>query len=135
MSDETKLIAYCGNDCSWCPRYIATQSGELEQLREVARIWQKAGWRDGLEPPEKMACHGCLSADWCRYSIRQCAEDKGVDICGRCPDYPCPIVIKVFERTGQYAARCKEVLPAADFQRLQKAFFNKKDNLDRISKK
>lgn len=39
-------IAFCGNNCDFCPRYIATKNESIEELRRCAEIWYKLGWRE-----------------------------------------------------------------------------------------
>jgi hypothetical protein len=117
-------LARCGDDCNACPRYIATQSGNRENLKEVAAMWKRAGWRDTVLSPEKMICHGCASVDWCRYDdMRACGLAKEIDNCGKCRDYPCEKVLKVFEQTELYAKNCKESLSKEEYECFQKAFF------------
>ena len=41
-------LAFCGNDCNTCERYIATQSGSIEQLKEVAALWKRLGYRENI---------------------------------------------------------------------------------------
>lgn len=36
----------CGNDCSACPRFTATASGDPALLAAVAELWHRLGWRD-----------------------------------------------------------------------------------------
>ncbi len=36
-------LGLCGDDCNYCPRYLATQSGDEERLKEVAVMWQMIG--------------------------------------------------------------------------------------------
>ncbi len=67
-------LAFCGNDCNNCQRYIATKSGDKEQLNNVAIMWHKYGWRDTIVSPEEIACSGCSSATWCGYEIQKCAK-------------------------------------------------------------
>jgi hypothetical protein len=59
---------------------------------------------------------------------------KEIDNCGKCRDYPCEKVLKVFEQTELYAKNCKESLSKEDYECFQKAFFLKKERLDRINK-
>ena len=135
MKGESMLqLAFCGDDCNFCPRYIATQSGSEEQLKEVAILWKKAGWQEAIVSPEEMVCYGCSSVSRCVYGIKECALEKDVENCGRCQDYPCEKVIKVFERTEVYARKCQEICSQEEYERLQRAFFSKKENLDRANR-
>ena len=129
-------LAFCGDDCNVCPRYVATQSGSEEQLKKAAALWRRAGWRETILEPEEMVCYGCASVKWCRYDdIRKCAQGKGIDNCGKCKDYPCKKIEKVFEQTKIYAQLCKENCSKEDYECFQKAFFSKMEKLDRVHKK
>jgi hypothetical protein len=123
-------LAFCGNDCNLCPRYIATQSSNVERLKEIAEIWKIAGWRDVVVSPEEMVCHGCSSIDWCRYGIRECALEKRVDNCGTCGDYPCEKVLTAFEMSELYAKNLQERLSKDNYELFRKAFSSKKENLE-----
>ena len=126
-------IAFCGDDCNACPRYIATQSGDMEKLKEAAALWKQAGWRDTILPPEKMVCNGCASVEWCRYDeSRKCAQDRGYDNCGKCENYPCEKMEKVFKQTELYANECKENLSNDDYERFYEAFFSKRQKINSI---
>lgn len=127
-------LGFYGNDCNYCPRYIATQSGNVERLKEVAVMWKRVGWRDTILSPEEMVCYGCSSVSWCRRDIQKCALEKGVDNCGKCKNYPCDKVLKAFEQAESYAKICKERCSKELYERLQKAFFSRKENMDRVNK-
>jgi hypothetical protein len=126
-------LAYCGDDCNLCPRYIATQSGSEEQLKKIAVLWKTLGWRETVLPPEEMVCHGCTSVKLklCKYSIiRECAQDKGLENCGKCRNYPCSEIEKVFEQSKIYAKSLKEKYPKDVCELVERAFFLKKQKLD-----
>lgn len=131
MSDT----AFCGDDCSCCPRYVATIRDDPSDLKRVADLWIRVGWRDEGTPPEEMICHGCSSVKWCRYdNIRECAKARGIKNCGECARYPCDEILEVFQRTESYAKRCKEICSMEDYKALEDAFFSKRKKLDRINK-
>lgn len=126
-------LAFCGDDCNVCPRYMATQSGDIEKLTQVAALWKRAGWGDEVVSPEEMACYGCATVQWCRYDdVRKCAQTKGISNCGKCDNYPCDKITKVFEQTGHYAKQCKKNCSKEEYEYLQKAFFSKKTRLDKV---
>ncbi|MGQ9779771.1 MAG: hypothetical protein ACUVRM_07840 [Bacillota bacterium] len=66
-------LAFYGNMSEHCPRYIDNHQNDMEKLNKIAELWLRVGWRDRLLPPEELACHGCDTAKWCRYGIRECA--------------------------------------------------------------
>ena len=125
-------LAYCGNDCNDCPRYIATQSGNIERLKEVAALWERLGWRDTVVSSEEMVCHGCSSANWCRYGVRECGLERGVDNCGECESYPCDKVLGMFERAKSHAENVKRECSKEDYNTFLELPFQKKENLDRV---
>ena len=87
-------IGYCGDDCELFPRYIATQSNDVEQLKQAAILWKIVGLSDHLVPPEEMICNGCASLEKCHYNnIRECNRDKEISSCGKCTEYPCDKLI------------------------------------------
>lgn len=120
-------IGLCGDDCNYCPRYLATKSGNEERLKDVARVWQIIGWRDTTEPPEKLMCQGCASLKTCGLGIKECVIEKDADSCGKCPDYPCERLLEIFKDNQKEALICKESLSEEDCNLFQKAFFSKKD--------
>jgi hypothetical protein len=129
--DIMQKLAYCGNDCTVCPRYIATQISDVLKLNEVAELWYKLGWRDKIVPVEEITCYGCSSSNFCSYGIQKCASEKNVDNCGKCNDYPCNLSLKTFERTQIYTESIKGKCSDELYQCLMTAFFLKKENLDK----
>lgn len=87
------MIAYCGLDCSKCIGYLATQSGNKEQIAEVAGTWSKQFHAD--IKPEHVICDGCKSekrkpfhcTNLCK--IRKCCIEKKYNSCIECHDYAC----------------------------------------------
>jgi hypothetical protein len=131
-----QYLGVCGDDCSLCPRYMATQSNDIEQLKKVASLWYRAGFRDSLVSAEEMACHGCQSAKTCAFGdLKNCAKKRNIHNCGECPDYPCSMIQKVFQQVKTVAETCRMKCSDTEFQQLQNAFFSKKERLDHIHKK
>lgn len=88
-----EMIAFCGLDCSACPAYLATQSGDMEALARVADDWGK---QFGMEiPKETILCDGCKSdtGRLCTYcsmcQVSRCAREKAAPTCAHCADYVC----------------------------------------------
>jgi hypothetical protein len=121
-------IAYCGYDCNQCRRFIATHQGS-EQLKQVAALWKKLGYREDIEPPGKMACYGCSSSTWCRHGIRECALENKVDNCGRCYKYPCDKIETMFQWASKHAEKMKDLCSAAEYEFMLNAVKDRKHNL------
>ena len=122
-------LAFCGNDCNVCPRFTATVSGDLEQLRAVAELWHKLGYQDSVVGAKEIACHGCRSQTYCRYGIHSCAIRKKVLHCGRCADYPCGKIAEAFRTTESFASHTR-TLGYELRDRIREAFFFKKERLE-----
>ncbi|MFX0072516.1 MAG: DUF3795 domain-containing protein [Candidatus Hermodarchaeota archaeon] len=125
-------LAYCGDDCEECPRYIATLSGSKEKLKEAAVLMKKVGWRYDLETPENMKCRGCQDIEICEYNVKECCIEKKISNCGECTDYPCYKINKTFEITRINTEKFKDILTKEEYELFNKAFFSKKENLDNI---
>ncbi len=123
-------LAFCGNDCNKCQRYIATRNG-TEQLKQVAVLWKRLGYRNDIEYPEKMICYGCPSVTSCGYGIKECALENEVDNCGKCSKYPCNKTEDMFRRAFTHAGRMKNKCSKEDYEHILSAVNDKKVNLDR----
>ena len=68
------MLGYCGDDCSSCPRYMATTSNNISKLNETALMWRRVGWRGTILNIDEIKCGGCKTVKYCRYNdIRECA--------------------------------------------------------------
>ncbi|MCU0848224.1 MAG: DUF3795 domain-containing protein [Spirochaetes bacterium] len=87
-----RLTAYCGIDCSECPAFIATESGDYDEKAGVAKLWAEK-YRLVMKP-EDINCDGCASdkrlighCSVCQ--IRSCSRSRKLQNCAYCQDYPC----------------------------------------------
>ncbi|MGY5871954.1 MAG: DUF3795 domain-containing protein [Candidatus Thorarchaeota archaeon] len=93
----SEIIVYCGLDCSKCDAFKATQTEDLELKKQIAERWTR---ELGTEfTPQDIECDGCKSqriSGWCQKIclIRPCAEERGVETCAHCSDYPCDKIEK-----------------------------------------
>jgi len=127
------VIGVCGDDCSLCPRYSATLNESAEELEKVRELWVKLEWRDPDFPVARLACHGCKAEVNCAYSeLRACAQEKAVANCGLCEGYPCELINGAFGKSEKVQARAALVCTPIEMSTLERAFFSKKQNLDRI---
>lgn len=99
-------ITLCGDNCLECPRYNAHSD---EELKEVARLWHKVGWRDRIVSNEEIACTGCSSHKQCTYQLVECTKEHNVDKCNQCMEFPCKKIQDMLERSAQYQEKCREV--------------------------
>lgn len=119
-------ITLCGDDCALCPRYNAHSPAKL---RAAAELWYRIGWRDSVVPDDEIACGGCSAQKSCTYGLVECTGRHGVEKCSHCKEFPCGTIAEMLERSKAYQTRCKERCPPEEYRTLQKAFFNKEQNL------
>lgn len=126
-------IGVCGDNCSYCPRYIATLSGDIKELEKVKELWVRLGWRDETFPARELVCYGCSPEVKCAYpKLRNCADEKKISNCGLCGNYPCELANAAWERTKRLASNARSVCNLEEMDTLNKAFLHKKRTLDEI---
>lgn len=91
----SKLIAYCGLDCSECIAYKATINDDQKELEKIASLW---GDPDEEFSVEDIKCHGCssnlLNKNCNVCEIRNCGKAKGLNNCGECVEFVCEKLTK-----------------------------------------
>lgn len=122
-------ISLCGDDCLVCPR---RQARTREELRALAELWHRAGWRDSPPSPEEMECGGCTPDKACAYGLVRCAGEHGVKACAGCVEFPCGKLREVLEQSRAGQARCREVCTPEEYARLERAFFRKEENWEAL---
>lgn len=79
---DFKYDTFCGLYCGACEVLIANKN---ETVEVIARTWNVE--------PEQLGCSGCKSAINAVYcvdcGIKRCAENKKVEYCFECDEYPC----------------------------------------------
>ena len=87
--------AACGLDCNKCNLCKAEQRAAAEALVPLLRARGIIGPEDEAEAVQEKAplCRGCWQkggAHWCgECRLRDCCEEKGIESCGLCADFPC----------------------------------------------
>jgi len=126
-------VGICGDNCAFCPRYIATQNGSAQELEKVKELWVRLGLIRPDFPLHAMACNGCVTENKCAYTeLRTCVSSKGIENCGLCEKYPCKIVKNVFAKSEKLRSRVNQVCTKAEIELLHKAFFSKREYFDNI---
>jgi hypothetical protein len=87
-----EMIAYCGLHCDECKILKATQTKDYEQKKQIAKRWSDQ-FNINFKL-EDIDCEGCKSnvlSGWCLKicKMRPCAEERKVETCAHCDDYPC----------------------------------------------
>jgi hypothetical protein len=127
------IIGICGDNCKFCPRYVATQNGSANELEKVKELWVKLDLRDPAFPAQEMACYGCKPENKCAYSeIRACANERDFGNCGLCDGYPCGLINTALEKSEKLRSRATVVCTPMEMETLKKAFFSKRQILGQI---
>lgn len=89
-------IAPCGLYCGVCRIHYATQENDLAYLERLMKIYARRFPGIASVSPDELFCDGCLSArrfPFCQEcSIRECTQQKGVQGCHECVDFPCSLI-------------------------------------------
>ena len=131
LKEALLKTGFCGDVCELCPRYMATRSGDPSQLDAVAELYRRLGLRDESVVSEELRCLGCTDNPSCVHGVRECALERKVVHCGACPEYPCARIEKAFELSAHYEALCREKASAEEYAILKRAFFEKRENLNK----
>ncbi len=93
------LQGRCGVFCGDCEIYIAYSTDNVEGQKRIAREFSAEGKSITREQVKCLGCKGNANNPWrgpCK--VRLCAEDKGVEFCYQCLDYPCDDLEKSLAR-------------------------------------
>lgn len=119
-------ITLCGDNCIECPRYNAHSD---EELKKVAELWYRIGWRNSIVTNEEIDCLGCSSHRQCTYHLVECIKKHNVEKCNQCNEFPCQKISDMLIRSKEYQKKCMEVCTEQEYASLEKAFFDKENNL------
>ncbi len=119
-------ITLCGDNCIECPRYNAHSD---EELKSVAELWYKVGWRTHVVSNEEIVCTGCSSHKQCTYQLVECTKEHNVTKCNQCYEFPCQKIKDMLKRSDEYQKRCKVICSEKEYIMLDRAFFDKENNL------
>lgn len=120
------MITLCGDNCEYCPRYLAKTDDEL---KAVAELWHKVGWRDTVVSTAEIKCSGCSSHKICTYNLVECIKHHNVQKCSQCDSFPCNKINDMLKRSSEYEKKCRQLCTDKEIDLLSMAFFNKEDNI------
>ena len=130
LMNSSDRIGACGDNCSQCPRFIATATKDVALLRQLSAIWLQAGWRERLVKAEELTCYGCNTTINCSNGVRQCAMMHSAENCGECSESKsCTIIENVIKKSDINRKLCYEIFPIEIYEILDKSFFRKRENL------
>jgi len=89
---KKELLAPCGLYCGVCSIYIAHRDNNLKFKKKLLPIYTFFA-----KSVDDIACTGCLSDGIvfpvCRSCpIKKCSQDKGINGCHQCNDFPCKFI-------------------------------------------
>jgi hypothetical protein len=83
-----ELLAPCGLYCGVCGVLMAHRDDNLKFKERLSTVYGCS--------PEEIVCNGCLSDTrfkYCRQCpIRSCAQEKNLEGCHQCSDFPCGLI-------------------------------------------
>jgi hypothetical protein len=134
MNTELK-ISICGDVCTECPRYIATETNNREALEKIAELWYRLGFRTSVLSPDELKCTGCSKDKLCSHHLTDCEHLHHINNCGECDYFPCHKINAVFEKTDQTSKICKIKCSDNEYNELSRAFLMKRYILTDIHEK
>jgi hypothetical protein len=135
--DDTSqtIIAPCGDICSNCPRYQATQANDIAKLEYLAELWHRLGYCDYIPESKEMKCDGCNQHKVCANDIKTCKNLINKANCGECDLFPCDKISQIFENTEKINEIAHEKCSETEYKILKRAFFLKKELLTEIHRR
>ena len=104
MPEKRELVSYCGLPCFSCSIYAANITPELSELlaKQFGVLPENAAC-SGCKSPNGNLCH--LPAEGCKEM--ECAQDKGVEFCSDCAEFPCPLLAPTADGAASFPHNTK----------------------------
>ncbi|NQT88590.1 DUF3795 domain-containing protein [bacterium] len=109
------MIGCCGNNCSTCIAFLATQADDDAMRAEVAKKWTVEYNTDFQ--PEQINCDGCTAEGrhigFCEHActIRKCCVGKEHLTCASCDEYPCDELSGFFQNVSEARSNLDALRP------------------------
>jgi hypothetical protein len=88
MENKKNLAAPCGLYCGVCSVYIAHRDNNGKFKEKLSAVYGVGA--------DDIRCEGCLSDNpfvYCKVcSIKSCTQEKGLEGCHQCNDFPCKAI-------------------------------------------
>ena len=122
MATNPDLLSPCSLYCGVCAIHIAHRDNNLKLKERLVSLYQGGTPGKGTLPNsdtltvDDIHCRGCLSDDQfmhCRQcDIRKCAQERGLEGCHQCDDFPCDYIENFSMAVGK-----KVILRAVPYRR------------------
>jgi hypothetical protein len=115
MKDE---LSYCGLVCGTCPIYLLSREQNEEKKRKMRiDIAQqiKEHYGQEFDPEFVTDCDGCKTKGDRLFSgckscqIRKCANEKNIENCAYCSEYPCEKLDEFFAKDPEAKERLDKI--------------------------
>lgn len=102
---DNKVVAPCGIDCFNCEIFKDNITKEMQdRLSDLTKI-----------PAEKITCEGCINGNICLFlkfqgktcETRNCVNEKKVNFCYECLEFPCNFLIPIAKGAEKYPHNMK----------------------------
>jgi len=102
---KKEVVAPCGIECFNCEMYEENVTEEFQKrISENYKI-----------PKEEISCKGCIDGNICLFLklqgkeclTRICVDEKGVDYCFECDNFPCEYLMPLSDRAKMYPHNMK----------------------------
>lgn len=98
---KEELLAPCGLYCGVCSIYIAHRDNNIKFKERLLPVYK--AFAKGIDD---IACTGCLSSGIifpvCRVcAIKKCTQEKGIEGCHQCDEFPCKYINNFPIRVGK----------------------------------
>ncbi len=108
---EEPRLGACGLECRECSIYLARSDENV--AHDVMDWFIEMGWLDGemdveefmSDGPYCLGCHGDRDTHWSPdcWILHCCVDEKGLDNCSECDEFPCERLERWAENDDGYA--------------------------------
>lgn len=112
MAQEQEMMAACGLLCGPCsirrmPFDDSAAKGVVKWFKEMGWLKEDKGVEEAIE--KEMYCRGChgdRSIHWSPdcWILKCCVDDKELEYCYECGDFPCDRLVDWSKKKDSYAA-------------------------------
>lgn len=114
MKNLTNLVSCCGLICQTCPIYWVNQEADEDarkmMISKIIRISDEK-YNTKVNAKDVNGCDGCRGKESDLFNlckgckIRPCAEEKGIEFCSYCKDFPCELLEPLYKEDPVAQAR------------------------------
>lgn len=114
-------IGRCGFKCHLCPVYTPNIRDEADRV-EISKKWKQFYSYD--VEPDSLKCDGCIQNTKTQGArlhpnceFMKCAEDRSLNFCQDCRDYPCKPLDQYFIEYEEVAKELSDTISKEEYKR------------------